>query len=166
MLGDDYKLGCSISAWNTKQSRKAIKVLDLVEVMAYDLWENDGTHASLANAKQCINQMIIDGYKAEQMDLGIPFYARPTNHGGYWYGYNGWYDKIDDKGFCYDEGTGLTFSFNTYDVVYAKTAWAISRGLGGVMVWHYACDVPKDNSVSLFNAIADAKADMMNRSGC
>lgn len=162
-LGDDFKIGCAISAWNTKQSRKAIKVVDMVEVMAYDIWDRDGTHASLKNAKQCIRQMILNGYKKEQLDLGIPFYARPVTKDAYWYGYNDWYTKLDGKGFCLDEGTGLTFSFNTYDMVYEKTQWAINRGVGGAMVWHYSCDIPKDNELSLFNAIYNAKNDMIKK---
>lgn len=158
-LGDDYKIGCAISAWMTLQSRKAIKCLDMVEAMAYDVWEKDGTHASMKSMKSVVNELILRGYKREQIDIGIPFYARPTNHDAYWYGYNGWYDKLDEKGFCYDPGTGLTFSFNDYDTVYKKTHWAIGRGLGGVMIWHYSCDVPADNELSLFNAITAARND-------
>lgn len=160
VLGDEYKIGCAISAWNNSQTRASIPVTDLVEVMAYDMWDNDGTHASLKSAKQCIRQMILNGYKKEQLDLGIPFYARPTTREAYWYGYNGSWSKLDEKGFCCDDDTGLTFSFNTYDMVYEKTEWAICRGLGGAMVWHYACDVPADNELSLFNAIRDAKNDL------
>lgn len=165
-LGDGYKIGCAISAWNTNQSRKAIRCIDMVEAMAYDMWDKDGTHASVKAMKQVVRQMILEGYKREQIDIGVPFYARPTNQGAYWYGYNGWYDKLDEKGFCYDEGTGLTFSFNDYDTVYEKTQWAIARGLGGVMVWHYGCDVPADNAFSLFNAMKNAKNDMIAGAVC
>ena len=160
-LGDGYKIGTAISAWLTMQSKKAIAVTDMVEVMAYDIWDSDGTHASQWGAEQVILKMLQNGYKAEQMDMGIPFYARPTNQGAYWYGYNGWYDKLDERGFCYDDETGLTFSFNDYDTVYTKTQWAIKKGLGGTMVWHYSCDVPKDNPKSLFNAMYKAKTDLM-----
>lgn len=160
-LGDDYRIGTAISAWLTMQSKKAIAVTDMVEVMAYDIWDKDGTHASQWGAEQVILKMLQNGYKPEQMDMGIPFYARPTNQGAYWYGYNGWYDKLDEKGFCYDEETGLTFSFNDYDTVYTKTQWAIKKGLGGAMVWHYSCDVPKDNPKSLFNAMYKAKTDLI-----
>ena len=44
-------------------------------------------------------------------------------------------------------------------MVYEKTAWAIGQGLGGVMVWHYTCDVPADDEYSLFRSIAEAKAE-------
>ena len=164
-LGDEYILGCAFSGWHDDQSPEAIAVVDMVEVMAYDCWDEDGTHASLAQAKGAIKEMLKKGYKKEQLDVGIPFYARPTTQEGYWYGYNGWHDKIDKKGFCYDSATGLTFSFNTYNSVYEKTQWAIDKGLGGAMVWHYSCDVPKDSGDSLFDAIIEAKTDLMRR-GC
>lgn len=158
-LGDDYILGCAFSPWHDGQSKEAMKVLDMVEVMAYDLWEEDGTHSSFKDAKYIIKLMLEMGYEKSQLDLGIPFYARPTTQEAYWYGYNGNYDKLDKNGFCFDEETGLTFSFNTYDVVYEKTQWAIMKGLGGAMVWHYSCDVPKENSLSLFNAMHNAIED-------
>lgn len=161
-LGDDYKIGCAISAWNSSQSRKAMAVTDMVEVMAYDIWDKDGTHASLKGAKQCITKMLSMGYKKKQLDLGIPFYARPTDHGAYWYGYNSYYTQLDEKGFFVDDATGLEFSFNTYDMVYEKTQWAIRKGLGGAMVWHYSCDLPKTNEKSLFNAMYNAKQDLTN----
>lgn len=160
-LGDDYKIGCAISAWMTLQSRKAIRCLDMVEAMAYDVWDKDGTHASMKSMKSVVNQLLLRGYKREQIDIGIPFYGRPTDQGAYWYGYNGWYDKLDEKGLCVDPDTGLTFSFNTPELVAKKTEWAIRQGYGGIMVWHYACDVPADNSASLFNAAYNTKTEMM-----
>lgn len=155
-IGDDYILGCAFSPWFDSQSPEAMAVLDRVEVMAYDLWDEDGTHSSIAAAEHLVELMIEMGYDARKLDMGIPFYARPTTQESYWYGYNGWHDVIDNKGLCFDEETGLTFSFNTYDVVYEKAQWAVMKGLGGVMVWHYSCDVPKENRDSLFNAIRNS----------
>ena len=106
--------------------------------------------------------MLDMGYEKEQLDMGIPFYARPVTHDAYGYAYNGWHNAIDKNGFCFDEGTGLTFSFNTYDVVYEKTQWAIMKGIGGIMVWHYSCDVPKECNDSLFNAAHNAIEDSVN----
>ena len=160
-LGDDFMLGSAISAWLTQQSREAINRLDFVELMTYDMWDDDGTHSSTVLTKCAVAEMLIRGYKREQIDLGLPFYARPTNHGAYWYDYGSYADKLDEKGFYLDPDTGLTFSFNDYDTIYEKTEWAVKFGLGGVMVWHYACDVPADNSLSLFNAIYKAKTDLM-----
>ena len=158
VLGDDYKIGTSISAWNLKQSKKAIDVLDLVTVMSYDLWDDNGDHSSMELARKDIEKVRKAGYDMSKVDLGIPFYARPTTQEALWYDYKTYYQKMDADGFYTDsDNTGLKFKFNTTDMVKEKTDLAIEQGLGGVMVWHYACDVPRDDSKSLFNAIYDAK---------
>lgn len=158
-LGNKYIIGAAISPWNTMQTRAGRQVLDMVEVMSYDTWDDAGNHATFAQSKKDILQMRARGYTPTQMDLGVPFYARPTTHEAYWYGYNGYYKQIDENGLCYDKATGLTFSFNTQSVIYEKTSWAINRGIGGMMVWHYACDVDANNSKSLFNSMIEAKND-------
>lgn len=53
-------------------------------------------------------------------------------------------------------------SFNTShfnqltDIILFGVA-AVDNGIGGMMVWHYACDLPEDNEKSLFNAIYGVK---------
>lgn len=157
VLGDDYKIGVALADWNAKQSKKAIAVTDFVEVMAYDLWDDDGNHATMDIATKAMQAMIKKGYKKSQLDLGVPFYARPTTKDGYWYDYSSYADKIDKNGLFDDNETGLTFSFNTYSLIAQKTQWAIDNGFGGIMVWHYSCDLPADNDLSLFNAIYNTK---------
>lgn len=161
VLGDDYLIGTAISAWNCHPSKKAIAVTDLATVMAYDIWDNQGNHSPFGLSKSTMRKARSLGYDKKQLDMGIPFYARPTTQEAYWYGYNGWYDKLDEKGLCVDPDTGLTFSFNTPELVAKKTEWAIKQGYGGIMVWHYGCDVPADNSASLFNAAYNTKTEMM-----
>ena len=90
------------------------------------------------------------------------FAARPTTEDAYWYDYKDYYDKIDGDGLVTDENTGLIAAFNTPEVIYQKTQWAIKTGYGGVMVWNYGNDVPADNEASLFNQIAQAKTDALN----
>ena len=159
VLGDEYLLGAAVGSWNVKLSPKGIKTLDMVEVMCYDFWNNKGIHAPMSLTRSAIVKVLSLGFKRSQIDVGIPFYARPTTQEAYWYSYNGWYDKLDDEGLAFDEETGLTFSFNDYDTVYDKTKKAIKNGLGGVFVWHYSCDVNAGNEKSLFNAITQAKSD-------
>ena len=156
-LGDDYVLGAAESAWCAGLPKAAIRSLDMVEVMCYDLWDDDGTHSSLGLAQNVMKDMRKHGYKRSQLDMGIPFYARPTTQEAYWYDYAGYYDKMDENGFALDESTGLVASFNTPAVVEAKTDWVIRKGYGGVMVWHYRCDLPADNEASLFNAVLRAR---------
>ena len=167
VLGEDYVLGAAESSWCAGLSKDAIRALDMVEVMCYDVWdEGTGIHSSFEITRAIIKGMLKLGYKREQLDVGIPFYARPTTEEAYWYDYKEFYDKLDENGCAPDEAHGLIASFNTPEVVYEKTAWTIRKGLGGVMIWHYACDVPADNDASLFNAVAKAKADMASRGLC
>lgn len=157
VLGDKYKIGMALAAWDLKQSKAAMDATDFIELMSYDLWDDDGTHASMTVAENDIKTCIKKGYDMSKIDLGLPFYARPTTHDGYWYDYHSYYDKLDDAGLYDDDETGLTFSFNTYDVIRDKTALAMSKGCGGVMIWHWACDTEYGNEKSLFKAINEAK---------
>ena len=161
-LGDGYRICAALSGWNAGLPKEAIAAIDIAEVMCYDLWDSDGKHATMNVMKDVMKQMRKHGYKRAQLDAGLPFYARPTTEDAYWYDYKDYYDKIDEDGLVTDENTGLTASFNTPEVIYEKTRWAIRNGYGGVMVWNYGNDVPADNDASLFNRIAQAKTDAMN----
>lgn len=72
---------------------------------------------------------------------------------GYWYGYNGCYEGIDENGWYHCNDTGKDFWFNTPDVIAQKTDYAINNGYGGVMIWHYNCDLPSNHEDSLLRAI-------------
>ncbi len=159
VLGDKYKIGIALADWNAKQSKEAIAVTDFVEVMAYDLWDDDGNHATMDIAAEAMEKMIKKGYSKKQLDLGLPFYARPTTKEAYWYDYASYYDKFDENGLYNDSETGLTFSFNDYELIAQKTEWALENGYGGMMIWHYSCDLSADNEKSLFNAIYNTKTD-------
>lgn len=152
-LGDAYKIGIAVAAWDLGQNKKAMKATDIVQIMSYDEWDGDGNHAPMSKAEEDIKSSLKHGYDPSQLELGLPFYARPTTGEPYWYGYNGYYENINQNGLCKDDETGLTFSFNTCELIKEKTAYAVDMGLGGVMIWHFACDVPADNDKSLFNAI-------------
>lgn len=153
VLGDEYEIGMALSGWDAKLSKDAKAVVDRIEIMSYDLWDKDGTHASYKIAEDDIKKFEKAGFDKAKLDLGVPFYARPTTQEAVWYDYKEYVDKIDEKGFAEDVERGLTASFNTYDDIAKKTELAIDSGLGGMMIWHYACDVPQSNEKSLFNAI-------------
>ena len=159
VLGDDYVIGCALADWCSNFAQEAIDVMDMVELMSYDLWDENGLHATTELAKKHVQNLLAQGYSSAQIDLGIPFYARPTTGEAFWYGYNGFHDKLDEDGLYHEENTGLKHSFNTPAVVYEKTEWCIENNVGGVMAWHYACDVPGDGEYSLFAAIQRAKDD-------
>lgn len=157
VLGDSYKIGMSMVGWNLKQSKEAMDATDFFEVMSYDLWDDDGNHATVDIAKDDIKKFEKKGYDKAKLDLGVPFYARPTTKDGYWYDYKDYCNDLDENGLYNDSETGLTFSFNTYDIIKEKTEIAFESGLGGMMVWHYSCDSSADHEKSLFSAIDSVK---------
>ena len=164
VLGDDYLIGMSMVGWNLQQSKEAMEATDLFTVMSYDIWDENGYHASTQMAEDDIEKFINAGYDKAKLDMGVPFYARPTTHDAYWYSYKDYYKKLSEDGLYTDKGeTDLVFSFNTYDMIYDKTQWALENGVGGMMVWHYACDVSADNKKSLFNAMEKAKSEAVEK---
>ena len=74
----------------------------------------------------------------------------------YWYDYVGCYDSLDENGWYHCDNIGKDFWFNTPEVIGAKTQYAIDNGFGGVMIWHYTCDLPSSNENSLLRAIGTA----------
>lgn len=157
VLGEKYILGIA-DAWGAiRHSKQALKAVDRFEIMNYDNFDENGNHSTLALAKRDIDDFVKFGYDKSKLDLGLPFYARPTNGEAYWYDYAAYYNKIDENGLYFDENVNLTFSFNTQSLIREKTRLALNEGLGGVMVWHYACDVPESNEMSLFKAVNEEK---------
>lgn len=165
VLRDDYLIGAALQPWCARFLQGAIAAIDMVELMCYDNWDEAGFHSTMELAKQDVRDMVKLGYKLRQIDLGLPFYARPTTKEARWYDYRAYWDKIDENGLAEVAGTGLIASFNTPELIYEKTKWAIETGVGGVMVWNYHCDVPADNDASLFNAVARAKTELSGARG-
>lgn len=164
-LGDDYKIGMALAGWDLGQNKKAREATDFIELMIYDQWDEDGKHAGMGVFEEYIKLALKAGYDLSKVDAGLAFYARPTDHGGYWFDYKDYVDKIDDNGYVdvTQDGVSMTASFNTYDDIKEKTAYAMEHGCGGVMIWHYACDVDYGNEKSLFKAINDAKEDVIEQ---
>lgn len=160
----DYILGAAFSHWSSNISKDAIKVLDRVEIMAYDNMGEYSAHAEFATVggALAIKDFEKHGYDLSKCDLGLPFYGR--THGGdeAWPSYAQVVGDLDNNPFknkiakSYMNGVtdgSIVTSFNGVQMIKDKTAFANDYGLGGVMVWHYTCDVPYESDMSLFKAI-------------
>lgn len=149
----DYTLGVTVSDWNINFTKSAVKAIDTFELMVYDFSDDKGRHATYEDTVAHIKSKGVLKLPSEKVNIGLPFYSRPTDMDAYWYGYNSCYDKIDENGWYHCPETEKDFWFNTPDVIKKKTAYAINNGFGGVMVWHYGCDISINEDDSLFNAI-------------
>lgn len=149
----DYTLGVACNDWNIKFSSKALADIDTFEFMLYDMNDENGRHSTYEDTVNMVKKAGFYGIPLEKVNIGLPFYSRPTDMSGYWYGYNGCYEGIDENGWYHCNDTGKDFWFNTPDVIAQKTDYAINNGYGGVMIWHYNCDLPSNHEDSLLRAI-------------
>jgi len=65
------------------------------------------------------------------------------------------FDKEAQVPWLYDANTGIMISYEDPESLAAKTNYAISNGLGGVMIWELGSD---DGEDTLVNAVAAALA--------
>lgn len=155
VLGN-YTLGVAFVDWNIKFSKASMAVIDYFELMSYDYVDEQGKHCTYEDTVAILEKTDFKGIPASKIDIGIPFYSRPTDMDTYWYGYNSCYESIDEDGWYHCPEINKDFWFNTPDVVRKKTNYAVDNGYGGVMVWHYNCDLPSTEDDSLFKAIGDS----------
>lgn len=152
----DYTLGVAGNYWNIKFTREALNAIDTFELMIYDMVDGEGRHATYKDTVAAVQKLGFQGMVFEKVNIGLPFYSRPTDMSAYWYGYNGCYEKIDENGWYHCDNTNKDFWFNTPEVIEAKTEYAINNGFGGVMIWHYNCDLPSTHEDSLLRAVDSA----------
>lgn len=149
----NYTLGVAVSDWNIGFSRSAEKAIDSFELMSYDFADSEGKHATYEDTVKHLEDADFGGIPREKINVGLPFYSRPTDMDAYWYGYNTYYESIDENGWYHCPETNKDFWFNTPEVIKKKTEYALNNGYGGVMIWHYNCDLPSTHEDSLFRAI-------------
>jgi hypothetical protein len=149
----DYTLGVAGNDWNIKFSTRALAAIDTFEVMLYDMNDAEGRHSTYDDTVNAVRKLGFNGIPSDKINIGLPFYSRPTDMSAYWYGYNGCYESIDENGWYHCEATNKDFWFNTPEVIAQKTEYAVNYGYGGVMIWHYNCDLPSTHDDSLLRAI-------------
>ena len=165
-IDDSKLLSIAVSVWNMGPFSISSTILDLldgVELMSYDSFDKRGNHSTFLDAYDNINNAVIRGATAERMNLGLPYYSRPVTGATFWGNYK---DVADKLGYgdnmiteTFTDSNGVTDTapnyYNGRQTIYDKTCYAIDRGLGGVMIWHFACD-STDPELSLTAAIQRA----------
>ena len=149
--------------------KEYMDALDQIEVMAYDLFDDRGYHSTFYKAcYQVVENCRKNGADLSKVHLGVPFYSRPTDKDSFWgnykvvssvltpsnvYTFPEPYTNSDGK-----QGNAPNY-FNDRQMIYDKTSYAIDLGLGGIMIWHMACDDTENLDRSLTGAIAAAVED-------
>ena len=170
---DGHKLlTAAIADWSFGDhtfKKEYMDALDQIEVMAYDLFDGRGYHSTFYKAcYQVVENCRKNGADLSKVHLGVPFYSRPTDKDSFWgnykvvssvltpsnvYTFPEPYTNSDGK-----QGNAPNY-FNDRQMIYDKTSYAIDLGLGGIMIWHMACDDTENLGKSLTGAIAAAVED-------
>ena len=151
------KIGLAVSEWNLQTAGDALFHADMLELMEYDAFDENGHHSSFETFLKGHNAVKKRGVALKDVDFGLPFYGRPADSGAYWPSYKEYAQALGTADDCTDTEFGLSY-FNCRQTVYDKTAYALANDIGGIMVWHYACDAT-DDSLSLFGAMKECIED-------
>ena len=154
-LRDEYTLGVALSAWNVFLTSGAVSAIDTLELMTYDYVDANGKHATYEDTVTQIKKLKYKGVPVGKINVGLPFYSRPKDMSPYWYDFIDCYDKMNRNGWYHCDETNKDCWFNTSEVISQKTEYAINNGFGGVMIWHYSCDLPLSHEDSLLRAIGE-----------
>lgn len=164
----DKSISLALASWIRYQfSDEAVKAIDVVEVMTYDdmARDKDGHHSEFfGGCPNAVHRFVQYGFSSEQLDIGLPFYARPVDATGYWKDYKDEVDKMDrftnvvsgdykDLDWKKKEITVKDRFYNSVQMIEDKTAYCIYENVGGVMVWALSCDVPDSHELCLSKAI-------------
>lgn len=149
------RLTLAWAAWGVNMKEEAVKTADAIEIMSYDLFDQYGNQASfMESTVQAVDYFLDLGYAPEQLHIGLPYYGRPDNGAEEWPLYdnmNYHFGKYADADTDY-LAEGLSY-FNSYQTVADKTAYAISKGLGGIMVFRLELDRPYKDEDCLTKSI-------------
>lgn len=146
----NLKLSCAVCPWNFYMGDEAIKALDQIEIMAYDLFDANGNHSSFSSgAVQPVEYFLDKGFAPEQINLGLPLYARPYDGGGIWVDFDDPNYTPSNKFQNFSNGMWFSGTQMTMD----KTAYALDKNLGGLMLFTSTADVPYENDLSIIKSI-------------
>lgn len=158
----------ALASWlRYRFSGKALAAIDTAEIMTYDdmARDIDGHHSEFfIDGPNAVYHFVRKGFKLSQLNLGLPFYARPADGTAYWKDYKAEADELDEftNVVCGDyEDVDADKKkiivknrfYNCPQMIADKTAFCIYAGVGGVMVWHIGIDVHSSHKLCLTNAI-------------
>lgn len=154
-------------------SKKALESIDVAEIMTYDNMQRDidGHHSEFfSDGPNAIYHFVKMGFNLSQLNLGLPYYARPVDGKGYWRDYSeeaeklGRYsnvaeDEYEDVDWKQNKIAVKARFYNCCQMIEDKTAFCIYHNVGGIMCWHLGIDLPHDNPLCLSSAVAKTLSD-------
>lgn len=155
--GADSVLSCAFGTRDIDYPKEVVEAIDIVNMMTYDIFDQDGQHASFWScAVQGAKYLESIGFSKQQINIGIPFYGTQTDALMEQYIYKNaskfdYYENTYTFASYYD-GSPTEVYFNSPAMVRDKTAYALLNEYGGIMVWHFSCDTDYASPYSLWRA--------------
>ena len=143
-MHDGAELSLAVSTWAFKYTPETIKVIDRIQLMGYDIIDQNGDHGGFyAGAVQAVEYCLSKGFSLNQINLGMGLYG--THREGKMEQYN--INSVKDYDWMLNKYTVSTalgdvddVYFNGGQMLYDKTTFAIYKGLGGIMTWQMYSD--------------------------
>ena len=132
-----------------KLSEKAIKSAEKINIMAYDLFDDEGKHSTYEAAENAVKYFIELGFEKKQLSLGIPAYGRPLNAAASWPFYSDFAEELVNG----ENLIGENY-FNSPQLASDKTVFAAEEKLDSVFLYHIGCDLAGNDEKSLLNSIS------------
>ena len=134
---------------DVKLSEKAIKSAEKINIMAYDLFDDEGKHSTYEAAENAVKYFIELGFEKKQLSLGIPAYGRPLNAAASWPFYSDFAEELVNG----ENLIGENY-FNSPQLASDKTVFAAEEKLDSVFLYHIGCDLAGNDEKSLLNSIS------------
>ncbi|MGN0523898.1 MAG: glycoside hydrolase family 18 protein [Eubacterium sp.] len=161
---EKFKVSVALPPWGIHLSKSAVKCIEHVNVMAYDLFDDRGDHANIQwGTIDSAKNLLMAGFEKEQILLGIPTYGRTVDGTAYsWPVARGneetlgkFNSIVKNNEFTDDEGNKQVYDayIESYAEARDKTAYAQEAGFGGVMIFRAKCDSPYTYEYSIHRAV-------------
>lgn len=166
-IKSEAQLSLALATWALRYEPETIEIIDQIQVMGYDILDQDGNHASFYGGTVQPMQYLLDqGFDKKQLNLGMPFYGTYKEGRMEQYLYHGVPDEsITEWKNNYDLPDVGHVWFNSPAMLKDKTAYALYADVGGVMIFSLYCDVPFDHPYSMTKAVGDVLKGRMEQEG-
>lgn len=133
-------LSVTIAGWQNLD-KEAIAAVDWINLMAYD---HPGRHSTIEAVQAEVERFLKAGVPPTKLNLGLPFYGRNITKPEQTLTYRQIVEKYHPAP-ATDEVDG--FYFNGQETIRRKTEWAMTRQLGGIMIWELGQDAAGDQAL-------------------
>jgi len=150
----EFSIAMMISQYST--SAKMILLVDYINVMAYEIFDNDWNHIPMEMFEDYANRHISAGIPASKMIMGVPYFGRrPYREGDTSPLYLTYRHIVELATPPPDADRYLEYSYNGIDLVRKKTRYLMNGNYAGIMSWEVSQDAPYNSGYSLTRTIME-----------